>query len=79
MLGTKVPGTNHTIDEIIPAPMNNQFDTFLESYLQTRKIFMTAQQLNITDFEILLLSGSVKKDMFDIKTTISSYWYKEQY
>ena len=79
LIDTKIPETNWVIDEIIPAPTNNQFDIFLDTYLQTGEIFETAQQLNVTDFDILLISGTKKKNIFDIKTTISSYWYKEWY
>lgn len=79
LIGTKIPGTNWVIDEIIPAPTNNQFDTFLDTYLQTGKVFDTAQQLNVTDFEILLLSGSKKRNMFDIKTGIANAWYKDHF
>lgn len=78
-VGTKIPGTNLIIDEIIPAPTDNQFDEFLEIYLKTGKIFDISQQLNITDFEILILSGSKKKDLFDVKTTITHAWYKDYF
>ena len=79
LVGTKIPETNLIIDEIILAPTDNQFDEFLEIYLKTGKIFDTSHQLNITDFEILILSGSKKKDMFDVKTTIAHAWYKDYF
>ena len=79
LVGTKIPETNLIIDEIILAPTDNQFDKFLEIYLKTGKIFDNSHQLNITDFEILILSGSKKKDMFDVKTTITHAWYKDYF
>ena len=77
LIGTKIPGTNLIIDEIIPAPTNNQFDNFLKAYLLNEKLFETAQELDVTDFEILLLSGTKKKNMFDPIVTFCYDWYKE--
>ena len=77
LTGTKIPGTNQVIDEIIPAPTNSQFNPFLKTYLLNKKIFETAQELDVTDFEILLLSGSKKKNMFDTKVVLYHDWYKE--
>jgi hypothetical protein len=52
-------------------------DTILNNYLLNKKIFETAQELDVTDFEILLLSGSKKKNMFDTKVVLYHDWYKE--
>jgi hypothetical protein len=79
LLGTIIPGTNEVIDDIIPAPNNNQLGDFLDTYLKTESLSTAIQTFDIKDFEILLLSGTKKKGMFDTKTHISNAWYKNHY
>jgi hypothetical protein len=79
LTGTKIPGTNDIIDDIIPAPENNQLNDFIEIYLKTESLATAIQTFNVKDFEILILSNSKKKDMFDIKTSFSYAWYKDYF
>lgn len=79
LLGTNIPGTNQTVDDIIPAPDNNQLDDYINVYLKTESLSTAIQTFNIKDFEILLLSGTKKKDILDIKVAILSYWYREYF
>lgn len=76
LLGTVIPGTNEIIDDIIPAPNNSQLDDYVKTYLKTESLSTAIQSLNVKDFEILLLSGTKKKNMFDTKVRFSHDWYK---
>lgn len=75
LIGKTIPNTNKVIDAIIPAPNNDDFSLFLENYLYTQDIFKTLELSNSTNFDILLLSNSKKKGMFDTKTITVYDWY----
>lgn len=72
LIGTKIPGKNLTINEIIPAPNDKRFDGFLADYLYTQDINKTIQLHKIGNFEILLLS-------IDPKVTYYNAWYKDYF
>lgn len=72
LIGTKIPGTNLTIDEIIPSPNDHRFEAFFADYLYTQSIDKTIQLHQIGNFEILLLS-------IDPKVKYSHAWYKDYF
>ena len=80
LIGTKIPGTDLIIDDIIPAPTDySQFDEFLLMYLKTNDIVTTIYNYSIQEFEILLLADSKSKSLFDIKSAISNAWYRDYF
>lgn len=79
LIGQTIPTTNLVIDDIIPAPNDKTFHNFLSDYLYTQDIDETIKIHQSVDFEILLLSNSKKKHMFDVITGISNCWYSQYF
>jgi hypothetical protein len=71
LIGTKIPGTSATIEEIIPAPNNNKFDLFFADYLYSQDIDKTIQLHQVSECEILLLLSVSSKWKY------YNAWYKD--
>lgn len=72
LIGTKIPGTTATIEEIIPAPNDKKFDLFFADYLYTQDIDKTLQFHHISECEILLLLSVGLKWKYYVA------WYKDK-
>lgn len=73
LIGTKPDNFKSPITDIIPAPNDDTFNSFLDDYLYTDNIDKTIQLHRTSNFEILLI--------FKSKTdgAIANAWYKELY
>ena len=61
LIGEEVPKWNSTILEMMPAPNNEKFVHFVETFLKTQSIEQAVAQTGADDFEILLIFRSPRK------------------
>lgn len=69
LIGQKPPTINSVIKDIIPAPKDDTFDSYLNMYLKYGDIDETIRQHSTSDFEILLIFKSSSG------ATIATEWY----
>lgn len=79
IIGSEIPTTKRKIDDIIPAPKDERFDVFIADYLYNQDINLTIKLHAVENFEILLLSDSKKKNLFDVKTSLFYSWYDDYF
>jgi hypothetical protein len=71
--GTKLPGLNNVINDIIPAPNDSRFEVFFNDYLYTHDIYETIKLHQVGNFEILLVI------IIDPKVAYGHAWYNDYF